>query len=304
MKGLEENIINLYGEKGKQWLTDLPLLVANLEKTYGLTNLKPFTNLSYNYVLSGFQGLQPIVLKLGLNLYALKREALTLKAFAGFGTVKVLLENDGMILLERAVSGVSLKSYFPEKDNDAIQITGECLKQLHQAPIPSALDLPHINDWLIVLNKNLDIPIDTLHKARRLRDELIASSTKAVLLHGDLHHDNILHNGNSWAVIDPKGVIGESAYDIAAFIRNPIPELLEHHNALSIIDNRINQFAKTFKLLKQRIINWCYVQAVLAWVWALEDNCDETYFKKLTELFNSYSYKKYHTGTDRKHFRK
>lgn len=289
MKELEENIINLYGEKGKQWLLNLPVLVADLEKKYGLTNLKPFKNLTYNYVLSGFQGLQPIVLKLGLDRYTLKREALTLTAFAGFGTVSVLLEKDGVLLLERAVSGISLKSYFPEKDNDAIQVIGECLKKLHQTPIPSNHDLPHIEDWLMGLDNDLDIPTDTLHKARRLRDELIASSAKPVLLHGDLHHDNILHNGNSWAVIDPKGVIGEPAYEIAAFIRNPIPELLEHHNASNIIDNRITQFAIILQLSKQRIIDWCYVQAVLAWAWRLEDNCDETYFKQLTELFSRYS---------------
>ena len=279
----------MYDEKGKQWLADLPQLVARLEIAHGLCHLKPVKHLSYNYVLSGFQGLQPIVLKLGLDCYTLKREALALKAFAGFGAVNVLLEHDGMLLLERAVSGVSLKSYFPEKDNDAIQITSEFLKQLHQAPILSDHGWPYINDWLVALDQDLDIPIDTLHKARRLRDELIATSAKPVLLHGDLHHDNILQNGNDWVVIDPKGVIGEPAYEIAAFIRNPISELLDHPNALSIIDNRINQFAKTLQLSKQRIINWCYVQAVLAWVWALEDNCDEIYFKKLTELFNRYS---------------
>ncbi len=288
MKELEENIINLYGEKGKQWLANLPLLVANLEKKHGLTHLKPFKNLTYNYVLSGFQGLQPIVLKLGLDLCALKREGLALKAFAGFGTVSVLLENEGVLLLECAVSGASLRPYFPEKDNDAIQITSKCLKRLHQAPTPSDHGLPYLKDWLMSLDKNLDIPTDSLHKARRLRDELIATSAKSILLHGDLHHDNILQNGNDWVVIDPKGVIGEPAYEIAAFIRNPIPELLEHHNALSIIDNRITQFAKILQVSKQRVTDWCYVQAVLAWAWILEDNGDDTYFRKLTELFNRY----------------
>lgn len=289
MKKLKENIINLYGKKGSKWLGNLPLLVEGLEKKYGLTNLKPFENLTFNYVLSGFQGAQPVVLKLGLDHDALKREALTLKAFAGFGAVTMLLENDGVLLLERAVSGVSLKSCFPERDNDAIQIIGECLKTLHQAPIPEDYNLPHIKDWLRVLDNDLDIPTDTLHKARRLRDELIASSAKPVLLHGDLHHDNLLRNGNGWAVIDPKGVVGEPAYELAAFIRNPVPDLLEHHNALNIIDNRITQFANIFQLSRQRITDWCYVQAVLAWAWTLDDNGDETCFKKLTGLFSRYS---------------
>lgn len=57
----------MYGAEGKQWLANLPLLVAHLEITHGLSNLKPFKKLSCNYVLSGFQGLQPIVLKLSLD---------------------------------------------------------------------------------------------------------------------------------------------------------------------------------------------------------------------------------------------
>lgn len=55
MKELEKNIINLYGKKGKQWLANLPNLIAQVGATYGLSNLNPVKNLSYNYVLSGFQ---------------------------------------------------------------------------------------------------------------------------------------------------------------------------------------------------------------------------------------------------------
>lgn len=286
MTELEKNMTNLYGEHGRQWLANLSKLTAQIAIKHGLSNLKPVQNLSYNYVLSGLQGSQPVILKLGFDAAELKREALALKAFAGFGVIKVLMENDGMLLLERAVTGVSLKSYFPEKDNDAIHITSECLKPLHQAPIAVDHHFPHVKDWLVALDNDMGIPTDYLHIARQLRDELIATSASPVLLHGDLHHDNILQNANGWIVIDPKGIIGEPAYEVAAFIRNPIPELLTHNNSTSIVENRIAQFAKTLKLPEQRIIDWCYVQSVLAWAWALEDNGDEIYFRKLTELFN------------------
>lgn len=286
MEELKKNIINMYGDKGRQWLTDLPELIAHLESAYGLSHLKILKNLTYNYVLSGFQDLKPVILKLSLDSHSLKQEALALKAFSGFGTVNVLVENSGMLILERAVSGISLKSYFPEKDNEAVQITCESIKQLHKAKKLGDHHFPHIKDWLMALNITLDIPKDFVDKARRLRDELIATSTESILLHGDLHHDNILQNGNDWVVIDPKGVMGEQAYEIAAFIRNPIPELLAHNDVSSIINNRINQFAKILTLSRQRIIDWCYVQAVLAWAWTLEDNGNVTYFKKLTELLH------------------
>jgi len=33
-------------------------------------------------------------------------------------------------------------------------------------------------------------------------------------------------------------------------------------------------------------LDWCFVQAVLAWVWSIEDGLDESYFKQLTEIFD------------------
>jgi len=286
MKTFEQNTINLYGEKGREWLDQLPNLTMQLAITYGLSNLKPVNRLSYNYVLSGFRGSQPIILKLGLDVEGLKREALALRAFEGFGVVQVFLENMGLLILECAVPGISLKSYFPENDDEAISITANVIKRLHKAPIPSTHPFPHIKDWLAALEGPLKIPASYLQKSRELRDELLKTAGPDILLHGDLHHDNILQNGNDWLVIDPKGVMGEPIYEVAAFIRNPIPELLNHSDAPNIIRNRITRFAQIFELPPQRILHWCFVQGVLAWAWAIEDGCDDSYFKKLTEFLN------------------
>jgi streptomycin 6-kinase len=75
MEAFEQNIINLYGEKGKQWLNNLPKLIMQVEATYRLSNLKPVKNLSYNYVLSGFQGSKAIILKSGMDIDGFKWEA-------------------------------------------------------------------------------------------------------------------------------------------------------------------------------------------------------------------------------------
>lgn len=289
MKMFEQNIINLYGEKGRQWLDHLPNHVAQLANTYGLSNLKPVDNLSYNYVLSGFQGPQPIILKLGLDIDGFKREAVALMAFSSFGVVEILSENNGFLLLECAIPGVSLKSHFSKNDDEAINITADVIKRLHKAPIPSTHAFPHVKDCLEGLDGGLEIPVQTLQKAREIRDKLLKTAEPDVLLHGDLHHDNILQNGNDWVVIDPKGVIGEPAYEVAAFIRNPMPELLNHADVPNIIHNRVTRFAELLELPSQRILDWCFVQAVLSWVWAIEDGCDDTYSKNLTEFFERYT---------------
>lgn len=272
----QSNIISIYERKGKAWLDELPELVAAIASRLELRDLKEVTNLTYNYVLSGFQDGNHIILKLGLDNEGLKQEAFALKCFAGYGVVKVLAEDEGVLLLERSVPGTSLKSYFPDQEQESIEIACGVMKKLHQANIPSVHNFPHIKDWLEALDGDLEIPLQTLQKSREIHDQLLKTAEPDVLLHGDLHHDNILQNGEDWLVVDPKGVIGEPAYEVVAFICNPIPELLKHADAPNIIHNRITRF---FELLEVplRILDWCFVQAVLSWVWALEDGCDACY---------------------------
>ncbi len=287
MNIFHSNILNIYGEKGKAWLNELPELVAAISSKHGLRDLKEVTNLTYNYVLLGFQGDNPIILKASLDSDGLAREAFALKCFTGYGAVKVLVEDNGMLILERAIPGISLKSYFPNQEHESVEIACGVMKKLHQANIPTTHNFPHIKDWLAALDKDCLIPDGYLQKARKLRGELLQTSKPDVLLHGDLHHDNILQNGDDWLVIDPKGVIGEPAYEVAAFIRNPIPELLNHIDAPHIIHNRVSRFATILELPSQRILDWCFVQALLAWVWALEDGCDTGYWKRLVEVLHS-----------------
>lgn len=196
MNTFKSNLISIYGEKGQAWIAGLPRLVAAISSRLGLRDLKEVTNLTYNYVLSGLQGDSPIILKLGIDHEALTREAFALHCFAGYGVVKVLAEDKGMLLLERAVPGTSLKDYFPDKEQESIEIACEVMQKLHQANIPVTHNFPHIKDWLTAFDKDWSITDAYLKKARKLRGQLLQTAKPDVLLHGDLHHDNILQNDN------------------------------------------------------------------------------------------------------------
>ena len=65
-----------------------------------------------------------------------------------------------------------------------------------------------------------------------------------------------------------------------------MPELLNQADATNIIHNRIICFAEALELPSQRILNWCFVQEVLSWVWAIEHGCDSSYFEQITEGFD------------------
>ncbi len=281
----KNNIISIYGDEGRKWLDDLSKSVNEFAQRWHLSSLEPVKNLSYNYVLSGFQGVQPIVLKLSLDTKGLNIEAAALKAFKGHGAVDIIDQTDGALLLERAVPGVSLKEFFPSCDDEAIVIASEAIKKLHSASRINQKGFPTINDWLTALDEPCEELGEKLIKARTLRDELLTTMGDPILLHGDLHHDNILACGNEWKVIDPKGVIGELSYEVGCFIRNPLEDLPNNLNSLEIIANRIDDFSRQLNLDAERILNWCFVQAVLATLWALEDSVDPTNFKRLTEIF-------------------
>lgn len=77
MNTFHSNIISIYERKGKEWLDELPGLVSAISSKMGLRDLREVTNLTYNYVLSGFQGDNPIILKLGLDNEALAREVIS-----------------------------------------------------------------------------------------------------------------------------------------------------------------------------------------------------------------------------------
>jgi streptomycin 6-kinase len=281
-----QNVINIYGHKGKDWLASLAALTAELSNKYQLTDLVRASYMSFNYVASGVQNKNPIILKLGLDQKALAKETACLKAFANHGAAEVIATQPGMILMQRANPGTTLKEYFPDRNKPSVAILCECIQQLQKAEIPKQHDFLHLQELLSILDNDLDIPGKILSKAKQLREKLLSSTEKTALLHGDLHHENILKHGDGWLVIDPKGFVGDSVFEVCAFTHNPMPELLQQANPIEIINDRIQLCADLLGFDQQRIQDWLYVKSVLCWAWCLDDNIEPDYFKRFVSLLD------------------
>ncbi|WP_341788905.1 MULTISPECIES: aminoglycoside phosphotransferase family protein [unclassified Rickettsia] len=93
-----------------------------------------------------------------------------------------------------------------------------------------------------------------------MRDKLLERTEPQTLLHGDLHHDNILQNGKQWVAIDPKGVIGYPINEIWAFIID--------------IEKDTEFVANYFRFNLQEVRNCYFVQLILAICWNLEDGIE------------------------------
>jgi streptomycin 6-kinase len=248
-----------------------------LSAQWQLSNLVPLTPSPFtpNFVCRAYSELlkAEVVLKI-CPLDDISNEQRTLHYFEGNGCVKLLaydLKHRGL-LLEYLQPGTSVKQLFPHEDPQAVEIAAAVIKRLHAYP---RLDVdlsqfPTINSWLQLLGEynREKVPKRLLEKAKLISDRLLATQGKLYLLHGDLHHDNILRRQDAWMVINPKGVVGELEYELGAFIRNPVPELLQQTDAREIIVRRIEQFSDAFSFDKQRVQDWVFVQAVLAACWS------------------------------------
>lgn len=268
----KQTIITLYGPAGQQWLKTLPATIAMLIRKWHLENIRPIQNLSYNYVLAATRNNISVILKLCFDKNTIAQEANALKTLAG-PCIQVLEtdRNCNALLLEAAMPGIALKEYFPDQDSATVEITCKLIKSF-KTDYKEQKYFTSVAQLLTILDKDYPTLNTHLATAQIIRNELLQTTHKNILMHGDLHHENILRHGNTWRVIDPKGVVGDQAYECAAFIHNPLSELITQQNLPEIINKRIQMFAKLLNISEQRIKRWSYVKAVMATCWAIDDN--------------------------------
>ena len=272
-----------WGEPGRQWLAALPGLLEDCARRWSLTLSPPFPNLTFNYAASAVMadGTEA-VLKVGVPNKEMRTEAAALRAFDGRGSVR-LLESDtdaGALLLERLRPGAVLTTLADEAhDDEATTIAATVMRGLW-CPAPPGHDFPTVADWgksFANLRTRFGggtgpLPRAQVDEAEALFFELLTSSGPPVLLHGDLHHDNILSaHRQPWLAIDPKGVVGEPAYEVGALLRNLWPDRHAHQNPGRLLKRRAHQLAEELGLDRARVRGWAVAQAVLSALWSLED---------------------------------
>jgi streptomycin 6-kinase len=271
----------LHGQRGLAWLRDLPALIAHLAHRWRVQLDPPFEGLSYSYAAPGvrWDGAQ-LVLKCTVPNRELDTEIEALRRFGGKGAVRLLESNAelGAVLLERVTPGTPLVTL--GDDERATDIAIRVMRRLWQPP-PAEHVFPTVAGWGMGFQRLRNcfgggtgcFPADLVQKAEMEYEELTASMAEPVLLHGDLHHGNILlSRSRGWLAIDPKGVVGEPAYETGALLRNPYPDLLSWPNLSQITQRRLDQLAEELDLDRERLAGWAFAQAVLSAWWSYEDH--------------------------------
>ncbi len=142
--------------------------------------------------------------------------------WAGQGAAPVLAHHGDAVVLARA-PGLTLGAHaLAGHDDAASRIICEVVARLHAPrPAPPA-GLVRLEDWFAELEPAARIEGGVLAAAWQTAQALLAEPRDQTVLHGDIHHFNILDFGDGdWRAIDPKGLRGERGYDYANLFRNP-----------------------------------------------------------------------------------
>lgn len=190
----------------------------------------------------------------------------------GDRAVRVFEEDGAATLIERVVPGTPLTELVGADDDRATHIWCDTVAAMHGRPAPDD-NWPTLFDCGRALNKPAPkhpmLPAELFEQGKRAFFELAKSQGDTLhLLHTDLHHANVVKDDRrGWLVIDPKGYIGELAFEAAAFLHNPTrafctPEHLERRSL--IIASRLG-------LDQERLLRWVLAHGVLSAVWSAED---------------------------------
>ncbi len=110
------------------------------------------------------------------------------------------------------------------------------------------------------------------HQALDVIAVLLETPRDVGVLHGDIHHGNILDFGlRGWLAIDPQGVIGERAYDFANLLRNPDADLALSPGRL---ERQLGWISQAAGLEPLRLLQWGLAHAALSASWSLQDGQD------------------------------
>ena len=286
------NIEGVFGKAGREFLANLPALIDEASQRWGLTDVQPSPELSYNFVAFANRGDEQVVLKMSVPNREAKSEMAALRLFNGEGACRLIdyEQKKYWMLLERLNPGVMLSTL--DDDEDATHIAADVMERIWR-PAPEDSVFIRLTDWFDGLEKirpafhggTGPFSAKLLERVAHSIAEFFAENHKPVLMHGDFHHYNILSSSErGWLIIDPKGVIGPACYEVGPLLINPWGDLLSGKNYRQMTKRRIDILHERLGFERERIREWGLAHAILSAWWSIEDHTGEDYALAFAEM--------------------
>ncbi|MER0244165.1 aminoglycoside phosphotransferase family protein [Streptomyces sp. HSW2009] len=214
----------------------------------------------------------PAVLKISFPHPGNVHEPDAFALWGGRGAVALYERDDARfaMLLERAGPG----SLAELTDSEEVARVAGLLSRRLSVPAPPGLPRlsDHVAPWADELAKEAD---ELEHQlAPRVLDAAAATvrelgpSQPETLVHGDLHARNVLRSEREpWLAIDPKGYVGDPAYDSGALLTSRALPLASADDLGRALHRMLAAFAEAAELDRDRALRWAQLHAVRAAFW-------------------------------------
>jgi streptomycin 6-kinase len=195
--------------------------------------------------------------------------------WGGDGAARVLAQDEQALLIERAQGPRSLAAMVADgHDDEASRILCDVAARLHRPRATPPPELVPLSRWFEALSPAARTHGSVLAQADAAAQALLTAPRDVVVLHGDIHHGNVLDGGErGWLAIDPKDLLGERTFDFVNILRNP-------DAAAALAPGRfarqVEVLAAAASLERRRLVEWTLAFAGLSASWHLADGTPAT----------------------------
>ncbi|PRY63398.1 streptomycin 6-kinase [Knoellia remsis] len=278
------------GPPGAEWVRDVDRLTRESAEAWDLAVVgEPMTG--WTAVVHpvvrrsqlGDPAAEALVLKVGWPHVEAAQEHLALRAWGGSGAVRLVAADPshGALLLERLDSRRDL---MPVDIDEACAVVGGLYRELHVPAPPTIRTVAaYLDPYLTKLRQRTDLPRRVITRVTGLARDLLADAGPPLLLHADLHYENVLAADRApWLVIDPKPLAGHPGYELHPLLRNRIDEMGTGAAMRWSVRRRLEVTCEAAGLDEEVARLWCIVRCGVEILWAAVDGDDVELSKNLT----------------------
>jgi streptomycin 6-kinase len=239
---------------------------------WGIEQMSPIAETATSQVFKVERPAGPAVLKI-LKPYGADEihGAVLMTWYDGVGAARIYDIHDEMILMEwldRAPLGDLVRN---GGDAEATEILCEVMGALHRPRTDIHDQFATLTTWFDTLFMADPAWWPVSHRpyfarATSIARELLETTNAVIPLHGDFHHDNVIGSSRGWLAIDPKGLLGDPAYEVANVFRNPFGA-----NDVIVRRERIEHLARRFAAAlgcePGRVLRWAVAHSAISACW-------------------------------------
>ena len=206
----------------------------------------------------------------------------------GEGAAKVFAQKGNAILLDRAQQKLSLADLARSgRDDEATQIICTVVAKLHAPRVEPLPILIPLSQWFQELEPTAATHGGLLLLSAETARALLVDPREVGVLHGDIHHGNILDFGErGWLAIDPKGLLGERGFDYANLFCNP-----DLADPMRPVATTVDRFKKRVRIVSEvaglerhRLLQWILAWSGLSAAWSILDGASPVTSLRIAEL--------------------